>query len=107
MEKGNDVRNHATVTDVLKVEDATGEWALRSKEMTSYRHYRMTLDVVAHPLTSFRFSREFVRAIADAMEGETSFGDVTHVTNSRLSHHMIMPTSMSESFIVTSAWVIS
>ena len=80
--KGNDVRNHTTVTDVLKAEDATREWALHSKEMTSYRHYRMTLDVVAHPLTSFRSSRDFVRAIADAMEGETSFGDFTHLTNS-------------------------
>ena len=99
--KGNDVRKHATFTDVLKAEGA--EWALPSKEMTSYKHYRMTLDVVARPLTSFKSSREFVGAIADAMEDETSFGDFTLVTNSWLSQHMIVPTSMLESFIVTSA----
>ena len=101
--KGNDVRDHATVTNALRKEN----WACSSKDMVLLRHYRMTLDIVGRPLTSFRSSREFVGAIADAMEGKTSFVDPTPLTNSWLPQHMIMPTSMPISFIVTSAWVIS
>jgi hypothetical protein len=81
--KGNDVRKQATVTGALKAELKT-TWARPSKEMVSLRHYRMSLDVVARPLTSFRSSREIVSAIADAMEGRTSFLDFTHMTKSRL-----------------------
>jgi hypothetical protein len=67
--KGNDVRDHTTLTNTLREET----WACSSKEMVLLRHYRMTLDVVGRPLTSFDSSREFVGAIADAMEGKTSF----------------------------------
>ena len=70
--KGNDVRDHRTLTP----EQKTKNWARHhSKDMSSFRHYRMTLNVVARPLTSFSSSRELVSAIADAMEGKTSFAD--------------------------------
>ena len=70
--KGNDVRDHRTLTPELK----TKNWARHhSKDMSSFRHYRMTLNAVAQPLTSFSSSQEFVSAIADAMEGKTSFAD--------------------------------
>ena len=75
--KGNDVRDHTTLTQTLRGE----EWACWSKDMVPLRHYRMSLDVVARHLTSFRSSHEFVSAIADAMEGKTSFADFTHMTN--------------------------
>lgn len=74
---GNDVGEHKTLTDTLK----KSKWAQCSKEMVSFTHYRMTLDVVGRPLTSFRSSREFVSAIADAIEGKTSFVDFIHATN--------------------------
>ena len=101
--KGNDVRDHGTLTNALREEN----WACSSKEMVFLRHYRMTLDVVGRPLTSFRSSREFVGAIADAMEGKTSFVGFTPLTNSWLPQHMITPTSMPISFIVISARAIS
>ena len=73
--KGNDVRDHKTLTHTLRDEN----WACWSKDMMPLRHYRMSLDVVARPLTSFCSSREFVSAIADAMDGRISFADVSRI----------------------------
>jgi len=101
--KGNDVRDHTTLTHTLRDE----KWACWSRDMVVLRHYRMSLNVVARPLTSFCSSWEFVSAIADAMQGKTSFADFTHMTNSWLPQRISMPTSMLMSFIVTSARVIS
>ena len=100
--RGNDVRDHRTLTNTLREKT----WACSSKEMVLLRQYRMTLDVVARPLTSFSSSREFVSAIADAMEGKTFFADFTHMTNSWVPQRMTMPTSMPMFFIVTLAWEI-
>ena len=63
--KGNDVRDHTTLTHTLRDE----KWACWSRDMVALRHYRMSLEIVARPLTSFCSSREFVSAIADAMAG--------------------------------------
>ena len=68
--KGNDVRDHTTLTHTLSSENSE-KWACWSRDMVVLRHYRMSLDVVARPLTSFFSSREFVSAIADAMQGKT------------------------------------
>jgi hypothetical protein len=103
--KGNDVPEHKTLTDTLQ--EKKEWWVCWSKRMVTLNHYRMTLDVVARPLISFRFSREFVGAIADAMEGKTSFADFTHMTDCWLPQRLSTPTTMLMSFIVTSAWVIS
>ena len=65
--KGNDVRDHMTLTHTLRDE----KWACWSRAMVLLRQYRMTLDVVARHLISFNSSWEFVGAIADAMEGKT------------------------------------
>ena len=46
--KGNDVRDHTTLTHTLRYE----KWAWL-RNMVVLRHYRMTLDIVARPLTSF------------------------------------------------------
>jgi hypothetical protein len=101
--KGNDVRDHTTLTHTLRDE----KWACWSRDMVVLRHYRMSLDVVARPLTSFCSSREFVSAMADAMQGKTYFADFTHMTDSQLPQRISMPTSIHMSFIVTSARVIS
>ena len=65
--KGNDVRDRTTLTHTLSSE----KWACWSRDMVVFRHYRMSLDVVARPLTSCFSSREFVSAIADAMQCKT------------------------------------
>jgi hypothetical protein len=70
--KGNDVHDHTTLTHTLREE----KWACWSRDMVVLRHYRMSLDVIARPLTSFCSSREFVSAIADAMQGKTFFADL-------------------------------
>jgi len=75
---GNDVRDHTTLTHTFRDE----KWACWSREMVLLRHYRMSLGVVAQPLITFSSSREFVGAIADAMEGKTSFANITPMTNS-------------------------
>ena len=70
--KGNDVRDHATLDHATLTHTLRNEkWACWSREMVLLRQYRMSLDVVARHLTWFNSSREFVGAIADAMEGKT------------------------------------
>ncbi|KAF8872107.1 hypothetical protein CPB84DRAFT_1967539 [Gymnopilus junonius] len=62
--QGNDVEDHRTLTHLLR----SFEWACWTVSMVQLRQYRMTLKVVGHPLTDFSSSREFVSAVADAME---------------------------------------
>ena len=101
--KGNDVRHHTTLTHTLKNE----KWACWSGDMVPLGQYRMSLDVVARLLTSFKSSREFVSAIADAMTGKTPCADSDRKTHFLLPQHINMPISTLMSFIVTSARVIS
>jgi hypothetical protein len=63
--KGNDVRDNFTVTDELRDEI----WACPTSEMVALRNYRMSLEEVGRRLHEFKSSREFVGAVADAMEG--------------------------------------
>jgi hypothetical protein len=65
---GDDVRDHKTLTQTL----TTMPWAIPTENLIRLRHYRMTLKVIGRRLTEFRSSREFLGAIADAMEGENS-----------------------------------
>ena len=62
---GNDLRDYTTVTHTLRSED----WACWTSEMVQLRLYRMSMNVVGRSLTNFKSSREYVMAIADAMEG--------------------------------------
>jgi len=62
---GNDVREYTTITHTLRNEN----WACWSSEMVPLRLYRMSMNVVGRSLTNFKSSREYVMAIADAMEG--------------------------------------
>ena len=101
--QGNDVRDHATLTHTLRNEN----WACWTKDMVVLKHYRISLDVISRPLTSFLSSREFVGAMADAMEGKDSFANSNLITNYLFPQRINMPTSMLVSFIVTSAQVIS
>jgi len=45
--KGNDVRDHTTLTHTLRGK----RWAFWSREMVVLKHYRMSLDIVTRPLT--------------------------------------------------------
>ena len=100
---GNDVRDHTTLTHTLRNE----KWVCWSRVMVLLRQYRMSLDVVARHLISFKCSREFVNAIADAMTGKPSFADSDRITNFSLPQHTNMPISPLMSFIVTSVRVTS
>ena len=75
--------------------------------MVLLRHYRMSLDVVAQPLILFESSREFVGAIADAMEGKTYPASFTHMTNFSLTQPINMLILLQVFSILTSAQVIS
>jgi hypothetical protein len=99
--KGNDVRDHMSLTHTLRDE----EWACRPRVMVLLRQYRMSLNVVARLLTSFKSSREFVSAIVDAMTGKTSFADSDRKNNFSLPQQINMSISKLMSFIVTSARV--
>jgi Fungal protein kinase len=101
--KGNDVRDHTTLTHTLRNE----EWACQSRVMVLLSQYRMSLDVVARHLVSFKSSKEFVSAIADAMEGKISFADSNHITNFSPPQHINMPISTLMSFIAISVRVTS
>lgn len=97
--KRNDLRG---LTNILKSEMR----ACRSKAIVLLGQYRMSLDVATCPLTSFT-SREFVDAIADAMQSKTSFADFFYVINPLLTQRINMPTSMLMFFIATLARVTS
>jgi hypothetical protein len=71
--------------------------------MVLLSQYRMSLDVVARLLNTFKSSREFVSAIADAMKGKTPFVDSDRNTNFSLPQHINMPILTLMSCIVTSA----
>jgi len=101
--KRNDLRRHMTLTHTLRNE----RWACKSKVMVLLSQYRMSLNVVARLLTSFKSSGEFVGAIADAMTGKPSLADSGRKTNFSLPQHINMRISTLMSFIVTSARVIS
>lgn len=66
--KGNDVRDHTTLTHTLR----NKKWACWSRNMVLLRQYRMSLDIVGRDLADFNSSWEFVGAIADAMKGKAS-----------------------------------
>jgi hypothetical protein len=63
---GGDVNNYYTLAHTLKQED----WGQTKIDISCYRPYRMVLSTILRDLLSFRSSREYVKAIADAMEGE-------------------------------------
>jgi hypothetical protein len=88
--KGNDVRDHMSLTHTLRDE----KWACWSRDMVlKLRQYRMSLDVVASPLTSFSSSREFVGATADAIEGKTSFAGFSQIIEPLFMQLINIPTS--------------
>jgi hypothetical protein len=68
-------------------------------------HYRMTLHAVGESLTGFASSREFVGAIADAMEG-TNFQLHADMILNFLQQPMTMPTSLPAFFTVISVSAI-
>ena len=75
--------------------------------MVLLKHYWMSLDVVALPFILFESSREFVGAIADAMEGKTYSASFTHMTNFSLTQPINMLISLLVFSILTSPRVIS
>jgi hypothetical protein len=94
---GNDVRNQETQTQKLINQTPCLSWPFRTSS-----HYRMTLDVVGRNLTEFQSSRQFISAIADAMEGKFSLFYLDKVL--KLSQQRTMPpSSIAKSFIAISA----
>jgi hypothetical protein len=67
-----------TYYSLSTMRDDSEIWACCSSDMVTLKHYRMSLDVVARPLTSFCSSLEFVSAITDAMEGTISFAELSN-----------------------------
>jgi hypothetical protein len=63
---GGDINNHHTLAHTLKQHD----WGRRKTNIPCYRHYRMVLGSVCRDLLSFNSSWEYVKAAANAMEGE-------------------------------------
>ena len=63
---GGDVSNYYTLAHTLKQED----WGRKKINISCYRPYRMVLSTIFRDLLSFRSSQEYVKAMADAMEGE-------------------------------------
>ena len=101
MDVGGMKKDHTTLIHTPRDE----KWAYRSKDTALFRQYKISLDILNRPLTSFKSSREFVSAMADAMKGKASFADLDRMTY--FSQPINMLTSMLISFIVTSALVIS
>jgi hypothetical protein len=86
--KGNDVCNHMCLPHLLRNE----KWARWSRDSVLVGQLRMSLDVVASPLTSVG-SREFGGAIADAMEGKTSFAGLCQMIEPLFMQLIYVPTS--------------
>ena len=66
-ELGNDVNGHKIVTRAPNDERPKGNFPAPQQMRMS--HYRMTLNTVGKALQIFESSREYISAIADAMEG--------------------------------------
>lgn len=64
---GNDVRGHKTVTQAPNDERQRG--IIPTPRQTRLIHNRNTLNIVGKALHDFESSREYISAIADAMEG--------------------------------------
>ncbi|KAF9483011.1 hypothetical protein BDN70DRAFT_828166 [Pholiota conissans] len=67
---GNDVRDHITLTHEYALKSWACHRAPGEEEpiIPCLKQYRMTLLVIGRPLTHFRSTKEFVSAVADAME---------------------------------------
>jgi hypothetical protein len=63
---GGDVYHHHTLAHTMK----QNRWGRRKNDIPCYRNYRMVLSSVFRDLLSFQSSWEYVKAVADAMEGE-------------------------------------
>lgn len=63
---GGDVYHHHTLAHTL----TQNSWGRRRTGIPCYKHYRMVLSSVFRDLLSFQSSWEYVKAVADAMEGE-------------------------------------
>ena len=96
--KGNDVRGTVTVMDQLREQI----WACSTSSMVGLCQYRMSLDTVGRRLTEFKSSREFVGAIADAMEGEVPIISSLLLILIRLLQHMTVLSLMPAFFIMIS-----
>jgi hypothetical protein len=84
--EGDNVRHHTTLTHTLR----NKKWACWLRDMELLSQYRMSLNVVARVLTSFKSLWEFVSAIANAMMAKTLFADSDHNTDFSLPRHINM-----------------
>ncbi|KDR72661.1 hypothetical protein GALMADRAFT_158848 [Galerina marginata CBS 339.88] len=72
--RGNDVRNHVTHTDTYR--DTFFHNVYPTKAMGPLHHYRMSSNKIGRRLVDFASMREFVKAIADALEAhQCSYDD--------------------------------
>lgn len=63
--RGNDVGTYCTRTRLIR--EGKPDWAGKTKEMTSFRLYRMSLETCGRPLLEFKSALELLTAIRDAM----------------------------------------
>ncbi|KAF9231547.1 hypothetical protein BU15DRAFT_55980, partial [Melanogaster broomeanus] len=95
---GGDVEGPGSKTDTHTLVDTP--WLCVELKVTPFIHYRLVLDVVGRPLTSFRCTKELVGGVLDAMKAHWSAYEVLQLLHRDISPGNIILTEDGRGLLI-------
>ncbi|KAF9234156.1 hypothetical protein BU15DRAFT_52925 [Melanogaster broomeanus] len=95
---GGDVEGPGSKTDTHTLVDAP--WLCVELKVTPFIHYRLVLDVVGRPLTSFRCTKELVGGVLDAMKAHRFAYEVLQLLHRDISPGNIILTEDGRGLLI-------
>ncbi|KIJ09577.1 hypothetical protein PAXINDRAFT_172454, partial [Paxillus involutus ATCC 200175] len=95
---GGDVGGPGSETDIHEL--AGAPWLCVKLKITPFVHYRLLLDVVGRPLTSFKCTKELVRGILGAMKAHWSAYQSVNLLHRDISTGNIILTDDGEGLLI-------
>ncbi|KIJ04883.1 hypothetical protein PAXINDRAFT_103981 [Paxillus involutus ATCC 200175] len=95
---GGDVGGPGSETDIHEL--AGAPWLCVKLKVTPFVHYRLVLDVVGRPLTSFKCTKELVRGILGAMTAHWFAYNIVKVLHRDISPGNIILTKDGEGLLI-------